>query len=232
MSPIKKIKTYHILRILTLLLYIGINVFVLCYSILKITYFTLFERVTTLNMLLLLSITLLVPGVLIFVLFMNKDYFVLNIAKGVIQILLIVMIPIILILGIIIGLRMPSVTTNYTNYGSYDSEVEELFHKQEFNILPRTLPSNISDVKYMYKYEAIFDDRYLNLRISWTYDNEKEFEKAKINMISNNDSVVKMENNDHFFYSIGSSTEENQYFQYGYNDKTKRVSYTINYEWK
>ena len=115
MIPIKKIKTYRILRILILLLYVGINVFVLYYSIIKVKYFTLFERVTTLNMLLLLSITLLVPGVLIFVLFMKRDCFVLNIAKGIIQILLIVMIPIVMILGIIIGLRTPSVTTNYTN---------------------------------------------------------------------------------------------------------------------
>lgn len=225
-------KVFKIIRILTIVLYLIMNG-VLGYVIFSNTqYFSITERNTIQNTMLLLSITFLIPSILILILFVKRTNNILNIIKGLIQLILLISLPFICIIGLIISLRMPSSTTNPENYEKKEECVEELLNNQEFVMLPDTLPNNIVDVDYFYKYEVIFDDQYLNLEISWTYQDNVDYENEKLRMQSFkpiNSQVV--EDGFQMHYTLGNNKKDKQHFRFGYDDVTKRVTYRIYYEW-
>jgi hypothetical protein len=218
----------QVLRILTVVLYSVMNI-VLIYIIASNTkYYTITEKTTAQNTLLLFSITLLIPSVLIATLFIKKDTHILIIVKGLLQVILLIILPFAFIIGTILSLRMPSYTTNASYYGQRDEYANELLISKEFTILPKSIPENSKDVDYVYKYETIFDDTYLTLSISWTYDNDTEYQKAKSDMQSYepvNDQVA--EEGYHMTYAVGNSKDNNEYFRFGYDDEIKRVTYQI-----
>ncbi|OYO76065.1 hypothetical protein CG709_16460 [Lachnotalea glycerini] len=218
----------QVLRILTVVLYSVMNI-VLIYIIASNTkYYTITEKTTAQNTLLLFSITLLIPSVLIATLFIKKDTHILIIVKGLLQVILLIILPFAFIIGTILSLRMPSYTTNASYYGQRDEYANELLISKEFTILPKSIPENSKDVDYVYKYETIFDDTYLTLSISWTYDNDTEYQKAKSDMQSYepvNDQVA--EEGYHMTYAVGNSKDNNEYFRCGYDDEIKRVTYQI-----
>lgn len=225
-------KVFKIIRILTIVLYLIMNG-ILGYVIFSNTqYFSITERNTIQNTMLLFSITFLIPSILILILFVKNTNNILKIIKGVIQLILLISLPFIWIIGLIISLRMPSSTTNPENYAKKEECVEELLNNQEFVMLPDTLPNNIVDVDYFYKYEVIFDDQYLNLEISWTYQDYVDYENEKLRMQSFkpiNSQVV--EDGFQMHYTLGNNKKDKQHFRFGYDDVTKRVTYRIYYEW-
>lgn len=224
---------FKMIRILTIVLYLVMNG-VLGYVVTSNTkYYSVTEKVTFQNTMLLLSITLFVPAILISILFVKKTNHIIKVIKGVIQVILLISLPYICIIGLIVGLRMPSSTTNAANYEKKEEIVQELLNKKEFAMLPETLPDNITDVDYLYKYEAIFDDNYLTLEISWTYNDESDYQKAKNQMQSYqpiNNQVI--EDGINMIYGVGNHRDENKHFCFGYDDVTKLVTYRIYYEWR
>jgi hypothetical protein len=127
---------------------------------------------------------------------------------------------------------MPSYTTNPANYENKEIYVESLLENEDLAMLPEKLPDNIIDVAYLYKFETIVDDQYLTLEISWTYQDDKDYQNAKLKMQSfepiNNEVV---EEGFQMLYAIGNKKNDKQRFCFGYDDNTKRVTYRIYYEW-
>lgn len=225
-------KVFKITRILTAVLYLLMNIGLVYLIFSNIKHFSITEKTTVQNTILLFSITLLVPSLLILILFIRKDNYFFKIIKSIVQLILLIVMPFIFILGSILSLRMPSCTTNFVDYEKRDIYVNELLNNQKFAIFPDTLPDNIIDVDYFYKYEGIFDDNYLTLEISWKYKDENDYQNAK-KIMQSNESINKqvLEDGFNLMYIIGNSNDDNQRFCFGYNDSIKRVTYRIYYEW-
>lgn len=221
------------LRILTIVLYLVLNI-ALVYDIFSmIEYPAITDKYVARGVIFLSCFTFIIPCILIGILFIKKENIILKILKGVIQVGLLVVSPYIYaICGLFLIMSIPSHTTNPANYEKRDTGIDEVLDKQEFSMLPHILPDNIVDVKYLYDYQVIFDDDYLTLEISWTYNDESDYENAKAKMQSFtpvNNQV--MDDGFQMLYAIGTSSDDVQRFCFGYDDETKRVTYKIYYEW-
>lgn len=223
---------FKIIRIFTIILYLIMNLVLVHLIFTNTQYFSITEKTTFQNTMLLFSVTLLAPAILISILFIKKNNIILKKVKYIILFILLIFLPRVFILGGIISLRMPSSTTNPANYDKREVNVDELLEHQEFTIFPKTLPENILNVDYFYKYEAIFDDNYLTLDVSWTYKDESDYQNDKFKMQSyetiNHQTV---ENGLTIVYVTGNNMNDNQRFCFGYDDDKKRIVYRIYYEW-
>jgi len=111
-------------------------------------------------------------------------------------------------------------------------QVEEKLDEKEFSMLPDTLPNNIEDIDYSYHYAVIFSDNCLDLEISYTYQNQEDYENKKLRM-QMYDSINKQAVEDGFqmVYVIGDDIDNEQNFRFGYDDDKNRVTYQISYDW-
>lgn len=216
---------FHILRILTIILYLALNA-----EIIYLLSYTKYPAIK--EVILIFSFTILIPSLLIGVLFVKKDNMILKILKGLIQLGLLAAVVYLALCAIVISMFIPSHTTNPANFEIKDKCVNELLQDQEFSMLPNTLPENITDVSYLYNWQYDFDYSCLTLDISWTYKEEADYLKAKSEMqvYESVDNKI-VEDGFHMIYAIGNSKQDKKCFCFGYNDSTNRVTYQIDYEW-
>lgn len=224
---------FKMIRILTLILYLAINgtMLYLIYSSTK--YYSILEKETALNTLEIFAYTLFGPAILFVILFFKKDNRILRVLKIVTQIILLMIAPYVFIIGSLLSLGMPSYTTDPANYNNKEIYVDYLFENEAFSMLPNKLPDYITNVDYLYKYQAIIDDEYLTLEVSWDYQEDEDYQNAKAKMQAYQPINANIEEDGfQMLYAIGKGKEDKQRFSFGYDDVKKRVTYRIYYEWR
>lgn len=236
MSNAKVGNAFHgilkVTRILTIILYVLLNVSIWYMVISSLQYFSVTDVRTLKATALVGLITILIPGILILILFVKKQNTIMQVVKIVIQVVLLVLIPFVFIIGSMASMAIPSSTTNPANYEKLDSYVEEKIAEEDYVMLPDTIPNNVDDIEFSYHYSEIFSDHFLDLEISYTYQNEEGYENEKARMQAH-DPINKQVDEDGFqmYYTIGQDIEDEQNFRFGYDDIEKRVTYRIFYDW-
>ncbi|WP_099469724.1 zf-HC2 domain-containing protein [Konateibacter massiliensis] len=217
-----------VLRIVSVVLYVGLNIYFICMEAQMIDYFSLMDKMTLQSVGLIALITAVIPGILIAVLFIKKEHIVLKTVQIILQMIILAIFPLIFMMGIFSLMVLPESTTNPKNYAKWNEWTEEMLAAEEFSVLPEKLPENIQDIDYFYRYRAIFDDEYLNLKISWSYEDEKDYEQAKA-VLQNYETPTAQSTEDGFqmIYALGDEQSEDGHFYFGYRDKDKRIVYEI-----
>lgn len=228
----KRSSILNVLRILTILLYLLMNIAIIYMVLPGIQYFSITDKNTIRALFQMGLITFLVPGVFIAFLFIKKSNTVIKIIKGVIQVLLLILLPYVYLVGGLASMAIPSATTNLSNYRIWEERIDEKLEEAEFDMLPTTLPNRIEDVDYQYRYAVIFSDKCLTIELSYSYQDDMDYEKEKNRMQEFNPIYnQKVEDGFEMFYAIDESLDEDQKFRFGYNDADKRVTYRITYFW-
>lgn len=224
---------FKILRTLTIILYLALNIVLIYMVFSQIKYPAITNKYVAQGIAIISAFTILIPGVLIAILFIKKDNVVLKVCKILIQLLLLIALRYIFVIGLIMTMAIPSHTTNPANYENLDESASNLIEKQRLTILPDTLPDNITDIDYLYDYNSIFNEDDLTFNISYTYNDDLDYQNAKAEMQAY-EPVTHKEKVDGFnmIYTSGESSNDNKYVCFGYNDDSKRVTYRIRWKYE